>query len=456
MKMVDKPKRHAHSLPQLATDKIPTAKSDRDRKRLPVPVSPLIHSALRAIYAGGPKSIWESDLYGRPLYKYETKAGRITFFFAPPPDFGSRFHHSIALYYTPRLGFIYSGSLRQAVNSLSVETADVFLILMSRIAELQDPRKGIARISLDEIAQLRGVYVRHGSKQNLYEDFRQEVLRLADMRLTMAWKDYKTGGEVTFGKERPDRLLDILDIEYKRGKEKWTSFRFRCGQALSHFLDHEGLFWIGYYSRALLHLSPYHDALTKKLGTYWILVGTVAGKKGSLPSATPKTILNFCGEEIDQKHPGYTVDAFIEAHQRLEDLGVIESIPVLEPTVRSRGYFEEWLNTALTVKLSEDLWRIADSKERPRLPHGKMKPARKEKYRQISAPLNMPKTADELIAKQTIIRRFRADHYLRQAELARAVGVTRQTLSSYERGLHALPGETAIKILSIWRQKVEA
>ena len=156
------------------------------------------------------------------------------------------------------------------------------------------------------------------------------------MRLTMSWRDYKTGGEATFGKERPDRLLDILDIEYKREAEKWTSFRFRCGQALSHFLDPEGLFWIGYYSKALLHLSPYHDALTKKLGTYWIIVGTVAEKKGMLPSATPKTILNFCGEDINWRHPGQTVDAFIEAHQRLEDLGVIESIPVLEPMARSR------------------------------------------------------------------------------------------------------------------------
>lgn len=454
--MVETFKRRADSLPQPDIDKIPAARLDREKKRFPVPVSPLIHSALRAIYAGGPKSTWASDLYGRPLYRYETRAGRIAFFFAPPPDFGSRFHHSIALYYTPRLDFIYSGSLRHAVHELSVETADVFLILMSRIAELQDPKKGIARISLDDIAQLRGVRLRHGSKQNLHEDFRQEVLRLADMRLTMSWKDYKTGGEVTFGKERPDRLLDILDIEYKRGGEKWTSFRFRCGQALSHFLDHEGLFWIGYYSRSLLHLSPYHDALTKKLGTYWILVGTIAGKKGTLPSATPKTILSFCGEEINWKHPGHTVDAFIEAHQRLEDLGVIESIPVLEPMARSRGYFDDWLNTALTVKLSGDLWRIADGKDRARLPHGDKRTVRKKRYQQVFPPLNIPKTAEDLMANQKIIRQFRADHYLRQAELAQAVGVTRQTLSNYERGLHTLPEETAARILHIWHRKDES
>src|SRR5512137_1121700 len=176
-------KRHDHDFPPPSgIDRIPGGKLNHKKNRLPVPISPVIHSALRAIYAGGPKSHWLSDTYGRPFYRYETHAGNIRFFFAPPPDFANRFHPTIAMHYTPRLGFIYSGSLRNVVKSLSVETADVFLILMSRIAELKDPMKGIARISLEEIAQLRGVRLRHGSTQNLYEDFKQEVLRLADIR----------------------------------------------------------------------------------------------------------------------------------------------------------------------------------------------------------------------------------------------------------------------------------
>ena len=452
--MIKTLRRHDRDFPpHPEINKIPDRKSDHENKRLPIPISPVIHSALRAIYAGGPESSWASDLYGRPLYNYTTRAGYIMFFFAPPPDFGNRFHPSIALYYTPRLGFIYSGGLRNAVHNLSVETADVFLILMSRIAELQDPKRGIARISLEEIAQLRGVRLRHGSTQNLYDDFKQEVLRLADMRLTMSWRDYKTGGEVTFGKDRPDRLLDILDIEYKHEGQRWTSFRFRCGQALSHFLDPEGLFWIGYYSKSLLHLSPYHDALTKKLGTYWIIVGTVAEKKGMIARATPKTILDFCGEEINWRHPGQTVDAFIEAHQRLEDLGVIESIPVLEPLARSRGYFKDWLNTALTVKLSEDLWRIADTGGKTKLPIQQKRLVRTRKHIHESPPFFLPKTAKDLMANQSIIRQFRADYYFRQEELAKALDVTRQTLSNYERGLHPLPEDKAIRILQIWQRK---
>jgi len=448
-------KRDRSVLRQGGIDEILPRRADHEKKRLPIPISPVIHSALRAIYAGGPKSRWLSDTYGRPFYRYETHAGNIRFFFAPPPDFGNRFHPTIAMHYTPRLGFIYSGGLRNVVKGLSVETADVFLVLMSRIAELKDPMKGIARISLEEIAQLRGVRLRHGSTQNLYEDFKQEVLRLADIRLTMSWKDYKTGGEINFGRERPDRLLDILDIEYVRGYERWTSFRFRCGQALSHFLDPEGLFWIGYYSRSLLHLSPYHDALTKKLGTYWIIVGTVAEKKGTLPRATPKTILDFCGEEVNWRHPGQTVDAFIEAHQRLEDLGIIERIPVLEPVARSRGYFNEWFNTALTVKLSDSLWRIARAGERAKLPHQKKHLIRKKRYPQETHHFTVPQTTKDIMSDQSIIRKFRADYFLRQDELARALGVTRQTLSNYERGLHPLPEDKAVRILHIWQRKAQ-
>ncbi|MGA3207325.1 MAG: hypothetical protein ABSE05_05835 [Syntrophales bacterium] len=43
-------------LPQQEIDKMPAGKSDREKKSFPIPISPLIHSALRAIYAGGPKS----------------------------------------------------------------------------------------------------------------------------------------------------------------------------------------------------------------------------------------------------------------------------------------------------------------------------------------------------------------------------------------------------------------
>lgn len=421
------------------------------RDKLPFPVSPVIHATLRAIYAGGPKSRWQSDNFGRPFHPYETKAGNITFFCEPPPDYSRRFHPTIAIYYTPRLGFIYSGSLRNTVRHLSVESADVFLMLMSYIAQLDDPRTGIARITLEEMAGIRNVRIRHGGSKNLYIDLKQEVLRLADLRLSMTWKDYRTGGMVTFGKERPDRLLDILDVEYRQQESTWTAFRFRCGQALSHFLNVEGLFWIGYYSKALLHLSPYHEAFTKKLGTYWTLIGTVAGKKGALPRATPRSILDFCGDDVNWRNPGHTVDAFFNAHERLMEIGIIEDDDLQEPISRTRGYMTEWIETPITVKLSEKLWKMAK-----RISAKKVKGPVKELIRRKKESIEsacVPRDASVLMANPVILKKLRSCFYLRQEDLAKALGITRQTLSRYERGVYEIPVPCAAKSIAFFRRK---
>lgn len=416
-------------------------RSAPDRGELAVPTNPVIMAALRAIYAGGPKNRWRSDSYGRPYYRHAARDGSVSLFFDSPPDFKSRFHpYYIA---TPRMDFVYAGKIRQIVSGLSVETADVFLILMSRIAGLHDPVNGVARIGLEEIARLRGVNLRHGRSRTLFEDFRQEVLRLADMRLTLLWKDYRGGGTVSLGRERPDRLLDMLDMEHERDGRTWMAFRFRCGQALSHFLDPEGLRWIGYYSRALLRLNPYTDAFTKKLGTYWIMLGIIAGKKGQQPAATPKTILDFCGETVHGQAPGRTVDAFIRAHERLADIGMLEALPVLEPPDRGRGYFGEWLDRPLTVKLADRLWRIREA------PRARFSPKRR---RQREAAASAPSTARELQANPALIRQLRAERRMRQEELAGSLGVTRQTLSGYERGLRPLPEDKAIVLLDLWQR----
>jgi DNA-binding transcriptional regulator YiaG len=424
----------------------------KDRE-LPIPTSPVIMAALRALYAGGPQNRWHPDAFGRPYYRYEARDGTITLFFKPPPDFGNRFDLSKAMYYTPRLAFIHSGSQRAAVHGMSVETADIFLILMASIARLRDPARDIARIGLDEIALLRGVAVRHGSAQNLYDDFKSEILRLSDLCLSMTWRNYTGGGSVTYGKQIPDRLLDIVDVEYKKGRETWTALSFRCGQALSHFLSPDGLRWIGYYSRSLLELSPYHEAFTKKLGTYWTMIGVVAGKKGSSPRATPRTILDFCGEEINWRNPGHTVDVFFKALDRLVEIGVLEDAQITEPPSRIKGYFKEWLEVPIAVTLSDKIWRIRDKAKRP---HSQRKQITRAEHacQPLPAPTT-PETTRALTENPSLIRQFRTDYYLHQAELARVLGISRQTLSRYERGLHPLPEETALKILQIWQRKAK-
>jgi DNA-binding XRE family transcriptional regulator len=190
-------------------------------------------------------------------------------------------------------------------------------------------------------------------------------------------------------------------------------------------------------------LNPYTHAFTKKLGTYWIMLGIIAGKKGQQPAATPKTILDFCGESIRGQAPGRTVDAFIRSHEGLADIGVLDTSPVLEPLDRGRGYFAQWLDRPLTVKLSDRLWRIREA------PRSKFPTTRRRKNEE---PDFMPSTARELQANPSLIRHLRAERRLRQEELAKSLGVTRQTLSGYEKGLRPLPDDKAIVLLDFWQR----
>lgn len=428
--------------------------------KMPIPTNPVVYATLRALYAGGLDFRWISDSYGRPHYRYESRDGYINIFCDPPykgyPSWPEEVLKKAAslqkLYMNPRWNFIYAGILRDTIRKLSVETADVYLILLSKIAQLKNPGYDIARISLKEIAKYRAVRVRNGSRQKLINNLKEEVLRLADLRLTMTWQDYKNRGTMTFGRERPDRLLDIVDISYNRNKDEWTSFGFRCGQALAAFLNPGGLRWIGYYSNALLQLDPYHEAFTKKLGTYWILLGITAGKRGQYPRASPQIILNFCGKSANQRNPGKTVDAFIKAHIRLREIGVLEDIPVLEPPTRIKGYFNKWLDTPLSVKLSSDLWRIKERKRKTVLLRGKITIPNK-KNDNIQLQTLIPGNYRELQVNPGSIRQFRTEYGLHQTELAQVLGVTRQTLSYYEREIRALPEKTAILILKLWEQK---
>ena len=67
--------------------------------------------------------------------------------------------------------------------------------------------------------------------------------------------------------------------------------------------------------------------------------------------------------------------------------------------------------------------------------------------------LALPLTIEELRQNPDLIRQFRLDYYFHQGELALALGLTRQTLSKYQRRLRPLPADIAAKILKIWRDK---
>ena len=130
----------------------------------------------------------------------------------------------------------------------------------------------------------------------------------------------------------------------------------------------------------------------KKTGTYWALIGTIAGKKGQPPRATIRTFLAFCGEEPNWERPGRTVDAVIEAHQRLQEIGLLDELPALEPPNRHKGFFRGWLDTPVSVRLSEDIWKISQAPIAPgcRRRASAASPAAKSAGQQPLLPLGIP------------------------------------------------------------------
>ncbi len=408
-----------------------------------IPINPVVQAALRSLYSGA-CGLWDSGLYGSPQFNYEANDGHISLFFAFPRSIKDIEYSQIFM--CPRMarsGFIAAHQCRQKMSSLSVETGDILIILMAEIARLQNPKRDIAWLSLEDIAEYRGVRLRNGSKNKLLDDIKKHVLLIANLRLSMTWRDYRNGSSAIYGANQADHLLDIVDVEHQHRSRRWTSFGVRSGQALTYFLRPETVRWIGYYSRSILQLSPYHDAFTKKIGTYWTILGSIAGKRGKLPRATPRRILQFCGALINERNPGHTIDNFLKAHNRLLEYHSLQAVSAIEPLARTKGYFKIWLDTPISVKLSEHLWQVQNQ----------------ESFQaDILTPISIenqsgPVSWERICRHPGLIKVLRDSRGLHQEELARAVGVSRQTLSKYERGLQAVPPAIAVKLANIYQDK---
>lgn len=412
-------------------------------ENLAIPINPVVQAALRSFYSGA-CGLWETGLYGSPQFNYKANDGHITLFFEFPRSIREIEYSQIFM--CPRIarsGFIAAYQFRQKMSSLSVETGDILIILLAEIARLHNPKRDIAWVSLEDIADYRGVRLRNGSKKKLLDDIKKHVLLIANLRLSMTWRDYKNGSNFIYGANQPDHLLDIVDVENQYRSRRWTSFGVRSGQALTYFLRPDTVRWIGYYNRSILQLSPYHDAFTKKIGTYWTILGSIAGKRGKLPRATPRRILQFCGALINERNPGHTIDSFIKAHNRLLEYHSLQAVSAMEPSARTKGYFKAWLDTPISVKLSEHLWQV-QNRER----------CQEDIFTMVS--IGNPSGSlswEQICSRPGLIKVLRDSRGLHQEELARAVGVSRQTLSRYERGLQVVPPSIAVKLSTIYQSK---
>jgi hypothetical protein len=191
------------------------------------------------------------------------------------------------------------------------------------------------------------------------EAIRNEILRIADLRLILIWRD-SNRGEYRFGTEAaPDKLLDIVGIEYERGGKIWRAFSFRCGQALTFFLNREEIRWIASYSKALIRFDPYHKWLEKRLGYYFIDRGIIAGKYGDPITVKVRGLLESCGIRLKTNNPLKTIKRINKGCKLLQEIGVCDIIPDLEELYwKNKGKLQPWLEEVITVKLSDHIWRL--------------------------------------------------------------------------------------------------
>jgi hypothetical protein len=326
--------------------------------RLAYPLNPVSSTALAAIHSGGKEPTWKSDSDGKPFYKVRKKGYHVIITFESMPNEGD-----------------VNEALWDLVGELSVETGDVFFILLKKLMDLGDPKSQTACIRPEDLAKYRGVHHRHGSIKKLHEALKEQVLLIAKLRLTMVWKytvtekDPVTGKytvkekTLTFGKDSPEPLIDIVDWQYEVNGKTWVFFELRPGHALTHFLTRRR--WAGYYSPALLKLNPREEAVTKKVGGFWLTRGEVSAKYGYIAKASIRTLLIGCGLSLKPKRPDKAVEALKRAHRKLLEMGVLDEVSDLEPDERRKGYFQRWLNKKMRVKLNPSLFEVKGTESLP-------------------------------------------------------------------------------------------
>lgn len=401
-----------------------------------IPSSPLTQGAIRAIYAAQDPGGWGTDAIGRPTFEHERRDGTIIFSIEDADTTSP------------------SELIASLIGSLNVETADIFLILLARIAELDSPADETFLISLDELAKERGVYSRSGSREALLEDLHQHVLSLTRIRLSMVWTDYEQKGhaKIRFGADQPDHLLHLVDILSQKPGTKKRGYSIRPGQALAHFLKRDGLRWLTPFSKVLLQLNPHKQSLAKRIGTYLSLIAPIAHYKGQTPSVSLRKVLEFCAERPQPGRHRRTVDRVISAYQTLQDIGLLAQIPDLEPTDKRSGYFDRWLDLPRVIVLHPHLQNVLSAapsaQSGPRILFDE--PADENEPTQLT--LKLPETtAQSFVEKPQLITDLQRKLKLSsQSLLAQQLECSARSLRRYINGTRPVPAPLASVMADLW------
>ena len=253
-----------------------------------------------------------------------------------------------------------TAALWRELGEITPETVDVLEILLAHYMsteKVMDPITGqwIAQITPKEIADYRGRWGRGGKVSELHERLRQEVLRLARIKLTMRWEDKRSGEFTVFGDGEPVSLLHHASWKHGKGRKIWTRFDYAPGYPLTYFYN-----WKGRGHKALLRLDPYRYGLAKKIGRYLALVGVPQAKHGVPAGAKIGTILTFAGEEPERKEPNKMIKQTAKAFNKLFEIGYLWKAPDLKAIYKEKcnGDYQAWLGQTVWSKLSPNIAQI--------------------------------------------------------------------------------------------------
>jgi len=319
-----------------------------DRLVFNLPGAPVLRGLNQILNLGEGWMDNASGLIAPPYYKtHITGEAHITFQFDGPPN-----------------GYLTIAAIQKELGKRSAETVDVLEILLAHYGHStrffsEVTGEWIVKITPEEIADYRGRRSRGGSKAGLHDDLMQQVMMLADLKLTMRWEDKRTGESITFGDPIPAHLLNVEGWTFgKRGKT-WTAFTYSPGHAISYF---HNCTVRGH--RALLRLDPRYG-LAKRIGRYLALIGKGAARNGAPARAKIGTILQFAGEELYSKKPIRMVEQMAKAFNKLLEIGYLWKAPDLQ-ALYERYYgrnYEAWLEHMVWAVLSSNIAQI----KQPRL-----------------------------------------------------------------------------------------
>ncbi len=418
---------------------------------VPVPSNPVVQFSLSAIWAGGPK--WRK----KGLWKLNPEANTA--------EARKRISSSgeILIWIDPKLeahAAVWTmEQIEGYLEKLSDFTADVALSVLSCLAEAKAPMLEPVIVDADKIIRQKGIEAWGRQRDALRLSIEQEMENLQRLKFEvhkLAAADPETGRWNPQGYSwSNDLLFDIVKVEaYQQtlfGEKETIAVKWsvRAGQWAYYFLSPQARRWVCGLAGVLLELSHREDrraeVLAKRIGYYVMM------HKWRLAKGQPLrwTIEALCGAIQEnpktETNPGRFRESFEKALELLVKRGAFKEViyppGYWDDTDRSKGWVQRWLEHELTFVLPE-LSNLEEQMEE------------RAKARAAAAKLPLPRRRGSRSKKRINldgyeIRRARVERSLRQEELARYLGISRQYLSDIE-NKKVLPGPELTRKIQEW------